>query len=281
MFRVLRKTDLIVKSAALLLAAIAMVGAPASVRAYTFDDVEVTAWAGIEPDDGVSEALMVIDWQIPSKDSLVLGYRWTGQASGMDMLNEFDQSENRFYMVWHPSYPGALYGIGWDADGDGFAKTDPDDYYEEGWMEGSWRYFNSIDGEDWTYSGSGAQGRTLSDGDWDGWSWAPLFQITPPDNIPEAVSGVDLPGDSNGDGAVNDLDYDNLIIQFGGEPGVNSADFNGDNVVNLADFAILRENFGAVASSAPGVGPAVPAPEPTTVMLLALGGAGLLARRRG
>ena len=274
MFHGFRKTDGPIKAAPALLIDLAILSVPSSAWAYTFDDVEVTYWTGADPDDGVNEAVMVVDWQIPDKKSMVFGYRWTGDAIGMDMLNAIHQADERFYMEWHPSYPGAaLYGIGWDADGDGFSKTDPNDYYAEGWMLGAWRYYLSRDGETWTYSDDAVFERTLADGDWDGWSWAPGFlEVTPPDNLP-----ADLPGDSNGDGVVNGIDYDNLIAQFGGAPGVHNADFNGDNIVNLADFVILREIIESAASPEPGAA----APEPTTMVLMVLGAAGLVARRRG
>ncbi|MCC6682478.1 MAG: PEP-CTERM sorting domain-containing protein, partial [Phycisphaeraceae bacterium] len=62
----------------------------------------------------------------------------------------------------------------------------------------------------------------------------------------------------------------------------SQADFTGDNVVNLSDLQILGDNWGF------GVGPdlsfdealaVVGVPEPTSLVLLGLGGL-LLARRR-
>lgn len=266
--------------AAAWLVALATVITPSSASAYTFDDVAVTYWAGDEPGDGVNEALMVVDWQIPGQDSLVLGYRWTNEAKGVDMLNALELADNRFYFEWHAEYSAAVYGIGWDADGDGFEKTDPDDYYAEGWMIGSWRYFCSTDGEDWTYVvGVGVYGRTLSDGDWDGWSWAPNSNVSVPDDLPPAEVTV-VPGDSNGDDAVDYVDYENLIAQFGGAPGVDSADFNGNDFVDLEDFAIMRGNFGFGVTSAPDAEFGATTPEPATLSLLALGGLAVVRRRR-
>jgi|GEM_PF-2297795 len=121
------------------------------------------------------------------------------------------------------------------------------------------------------------------------------------------------PGDTNGDGMVDDSDYNNLVAQFGGAPGVESADFdddgrvdlgdfavmranfgagvtsapnagsadfNGDGRVDLADFAIMRANFGSGVASAPGAESFTTTPEPATLAMLATGGLAVLRRRR-
>ena len=88
------------------------------------------------------------------------------------------------------------------------------------------------------------------------------------------------PGDTDEDHDVDDIDYANLIAQFGGPPGADSADFNGDGKVNLEDFAIMRENFGFGVISAPDVEPGAATPEPATLMLLALGGLAVIRRPR-
>jgi len=94
-----------------------------------------------------------------------------------------------------------------------------------------------------------------------------------------AVTVLPQPGDTNGDDIVDSLDYDNLIAQFGGVPGVESADFNGDGFVDLEDFAILRGNFGFGVSS-PDAEFGATTPEPATLMVLALGGLAVLRKRR-
>ena len=90
-----------------------------------------------------------------------------------------------------------------------------------------------------------------------------------------------VPGDTDDDRDVDDVDYGNLVAQFGGTPGVDSADFNGDNFVDLEDFAIQRGNFGFGVAPAPDSEFAVATtPEPATITVLALGvGGSALARR--
>jgi len=88
------------------------------------------------------------------------------------------------------------------------------------------------------------------------------------------------PGDTNNDHIVDVTDYNNLVAQFGGPPGADSADFNYDNFVDLDDFAIQRGNFGFGVVTAPEPEFGATIPEPATLSMLALGGLALLRRRR-
>ncbi|MEM7682224.1 MAG: dockerin type I domain-containing protein [Planctomycetota bacterium] len=85
-----------------------------------------------------------------------------------------------------------------------------------------------------------------------------------------------IPGDANGDGNVDLLDFDILAGNFGAGPGAvggeTIGDFNGDGNVDLLDFDILAGNFGTTSPSA--------VPEPASMALLGLGGAALLRGRR-
>lgn len=80
------------------------------------------------------------------------------------------------------------------------------------------------------------------------------------------------PGDTNDDHIVDKSDLANFVAQFGGPPDTENADFNGDIFVDLEDFAILRGNFGFGAVSSPDAEFGAAIPEPSTLILLALGG---------
>ncbi|MEM1011703.1 MAG: dockerin type I domain-containing protein, partial [Planctomycetota bacterium] len=93
-----------------------------------------------------------------------------------------------------------------------------------------------------------------------------------------------LPGDANGDGTVDLADFGILRANFGTSMSTfEMGDFNGDGNVDLADFGILRANFGATSGSdiaALDAWYVTVVPEPTTLALAGLGGLALLRRRR-
>jgi hypothetical protein len=71
-----------------------------------------------------------------------------------------------------------------------------------------------------------------------------------------------LPGDADGDGRIDLADFGILKKNFGGDATPSRGDFDLDGRIDLADFGILKANFGQ----------AVGVPEPATSVLALLGG---------
>ncbi|MBN2217524.1 MAG: autotransporter-associated beta strand repeat-containing protein [Pirellulales bacterium] len=100
-------------------------------------------------------------------------------------------------------------------------------------------------------------------------------------NIALIVTGTLIPGDTDGNQIVNEADALVLSNNWGAsvtQGDYSAGDFNDDGVVNAADAAILAANWGDHT----GGEATAPVPEPTMLVLILAGLAGMtLARRRG
>jgi hypothetical protein len=269
-----------------------------SAQPFNFDDIEF--WVGT----GANRAALVIDWLENSSEppALVWGYRWDGAANGRDMLHAVVAADPRLFAKFgnHAEYGAAVFGYGYDAgndgafeidDGtvfdaaglafvpspaDGTMPVDTGDYYTEGWVRGFWRYLaavgNPFDGGTWEDRGAGIDARSLSDGDWDSFTFEtsavpiPPFDGQPANPVAALPPLGELPGDFNHDGQVTAADYAVWRSAFGASSQLD-ADGNADGIVDAADYVVWRNQFTANQSSLGALG-TLSVPEPATLAVL-------------
>ncbi len=78
-----------------------------------------------------------------------------------------------------------------------------------------------------------------------------FFPLDAPDSLPPNIwelTGTDIspviPGDLNGDGKVDALDYDIYLANVDKTGCSNTADINGDCMINTNDYNIIHNNYG-------------------------------------
>ncbi len=98
-------------------------------------------------------------------------------------------------------------------------------------------------------------------------------------NLP---SNAPLPGDADLNGVVDFRDAWTVLGSFRNGTGFTwvEGDFNGDGVVNMLDVEALRDNYDGTMPAGIAAAIAATVPEPGTLLLLTIGVAGSLARKR-
>ena len=172
---------------------------------FTFDDIQY--WVGT----GSNEAAFVVQWNDEKNpDALVWGFRWDGDATGLDMLQAIAKADKRFYTLLYytgPDLGTAVGGLGFDLDGEGtiglykdgnttyplypsngiinttaydfddYTAIDANDHWFSAWLtKGYLSYWVKDSAEaEFDYSGLGASSRQLQNGSWDVWNSNPDF----------------------------------------------------------------------------------------------------------
>ncbi len=167
-------------------------------KTFTFDDIKF--WVG----EGNKRAALVIDWYDDKGSTLVWGFKWSGTATGFDMVTAIAKADPRLLFFTHftGSLGNTIAGFGYDLNNsggqylifegntaapyypvDGIVTTtaynyddwtngDPADHWKSGWYKGYWSYqVKDAQADDFNYSGLGASSRELQDGSWDGWGY--------------------------------------------------------------------------------------------------------------
>jgi hypothetical protein len=183
----------------------------ASAPIDPFADVQF--WTG----SGTNSAALVIDWKDgKSPQSLLWGYRWNGAATGADMLQAVVKADPRLFAHFAQSSWGLVtLGLGYDLNNSGGFGTSPSlvfdtngivldantsnandartaadvkDHYLEGWNAGYWAYYvkdSASQSRDSAMTGAGD--RALTNGAWDGYSFAAGFDASEPSESAPAL----------------------------------------------------------------------------------------------
>jgi hypothetical protein len=89
-----------------------------------------------------------------------------------------------------------------------------------------------------------------------------------------------LPADANGDQIVNIADFKILLDNYGTPNDFNHGDFSRNGVVDFTDFQIFELNFGETLLPGGAIPGALPVPEPSAMLLLISLSAMQLRRRK-
>jgi hypothetical protein len=128
---------------------------------------------------GSNESFFVLDFNDgAATSSYAFAYRYDGTRTGEDLLGALAAEAGLTVVAQEFPFGPFVVTLGYN----GQSRT--------GGANDYWSYWLSDNGADWVSAGVGVRARTLSNGSWDGWSWAPNLQATPPDvpQIPEPSS---------------------------------------------------------------------------------------------
>ena len=134
--------------------------------------VDIEYWAG----SGANASVMVIDF---GSTSYAFGYEWAESATGLEMLQDISTAGTLDCTTTDHGWGITVDTISYGGNTMG----------EGGWPNDWLSYWTASDGTDWAPGSTGADTRTLADGDWDGWSretqdiWPPANEPTVP--VPE------------------------------------------------------------------------------------------------
>lgn len=184
-----------------------------TLLSISFAEIEV--WIG----EGENQAGLIIDWEDElAPTTLAWGYRWDGEKNGQDMLSDIIAGDPR--LSGDALLPETL---NYDLNNDG--NFDSNDHMVTADMNNGnfWAYYSGTDGSTWNFSNVGHAGRTLVDGEWDGWLFIEDWTAMPYPEIDEAIPA---------EAAIEEeLSFNELVVWAG--EGENEAmlviDFNADN----------------------------------------------------
>ena len=152
-----------------------------SAFASAFDFSSIVNWTGT----GSNEAALVVDFEDGTQyPAFVWGYRWNGTQTGEQMVNAIIAANpNLTDHVTSYSFGDALDEYRYDGTAYGLGLHDEVGFGNN--TNGYWAYYNGSGftmptSSTWVSASVGFGDWTLTNQDWEGWSWAPNFNPVPP-----------------------------------------------------------------------------------------------------
>ncbi|MCK9329713.1 MAG: T9SS type A sorting domain-containing protein [Candidatus Cloacimonetes bacterium] len=130
---------------------------------FSFDFSDILFWVG----EGENQAALVIDWQDGKEpQSLLWGFRWSGTATGQDLINAVVQADNRL----SGDVDALVSQVYYDINNNQFIDDNDHNINYSLFPNNYWSYWVKQDsGDNWGYSNNGIAGRELSNGCCDAW----------------------------------------------------------------------------------------------------------------
>ena len=143
---------------------------------------------------GSNESFLTVDFQDGSADhSYLFGYRYDGAKTGADLLDAV-AAQTGLTVGYYPGYgPNDGNALGVAPNLFSFQGHTQDG--GPNFTNSYWSYFLSPDGKNWQPANFGASSTPLSNGSYDGWSWAdnvPYPQMPPTPVTPRAAAVPEL-----------------------------------------------------------------------------------------
>ncbi len=180
-----------------LIVAILTIGTNTASAITSFSDIDY--WVG----SGANEAALIVDFNDgASTEAWAWGYRWTGSASGAEMIDAIASADPNFTILFSGTVSAGFFLGTITYDGSAGLQTETNDFTPG--VDENWGYYlapdtTAADANNWVASGSGASDRMLSDGAWDAWSFGnydpnTFAHLAPPDTGQAAAAPVPEPG---------------------------------------------------------------------------------------
>jgi hypothetical protein len=152
--------------------------------AHGFGFNDIVNWTGT----GSNESALEIDWEDgSSQHALVWGYRWSGTATGEQMVDAIAAANPALTFTVSSYPPFGDFVDEFKFDGSSYSVESHDENSAN--QSAYWEYFQGVGSTVPTYvsQNNGFTLTPLTNQSWDGWAWQPTYSST---NVPTSSPGA-------------------------------------------------------------------------------------------